>query len=414
MVTLKQYRCTLCNEAQGISYENNTCPQCGESGILDVEYDYDLMREALDKTPLHNNKRYSMFRYQPFLSVDIQKHSHVLHVGWTPLYHAKRLGKHLGLNHLHIKDEGVNPSGSLKDRASAIAVLQALEKGVKTIACSSTGNAASSLAANAARAGLRTVIFVPKRVPKGKLVQLMMYGAYVIRVEGDYKAAYNLSKEAIHRYGWHNRNAAINPHLVEGKKTVMLEIAEQCNFKMPEWLVVSIGDGCTVGGIYKALFDLKSVGMIDTMPKILGVQASGCAPFHQAFTTNKPLVETDESTLADSIAVGIPRNPVKGLRAITKTLGTTITVDDAAILSAAKTMASLEGVFAEPAAAASLAGLESAIHQGIIKQHDRVILISTGNGLKDPDNARKASGDPIELSDDLNALHDYLKDKGVV
>ncbi len=414
METLKQYRCTLCNEAQGISYENNTCPLCGERGILDVEFDYDIVRESLEKAPLSSLKERSMFRYQAFLSVDISTHKEVLNVGWTPLYHAHRLGAYLGLKNLTIKDEGVNPSGSLKDRASAIAVLDARAKGIDTIACSSTGNAASSLAANGARANVRTVIFVPKRVPKGKLVQLMMYGAHVIRVDGDYKAAYNLSKDAIERYGWYNRNAAINPHLVEGKKTVMLEIAEQLNFVMPDWVVVSIGDGCTVAGVYKALLDLTSVGLIKTMPKILGVQAEGCAPFHHAFMTNQPLEETDELTLADSIAVGIPRNPVKGLRAIERTFGTTITVDDDHILKAAKQLASYEGVFAEPAASASVAGLEKALRNGIIHKDDHVTLIATGNGLKDPDNARKASGDPVEITDDAKALHEYLKDKGVV
>ena len=174
-------------------------------------------------------------------------------MGWSPLYEEDRLAKLLGLKKLWVKDDGQNPTASLKDRASAMAVAKAKEAGAEIIACSSTGNAASSLAGNAAAAGLKTFIFVPSRAPKGKVAQLMTFGANVISVQGNYEETFELSKKAIDKWGWYNRNAAINPYLSEGKKTVSLEIAEQLGWKMPDYLAISVGDGCTIAGVWKGL-----------------------------------------------------------------------------------------------------------------------------------------------------------------
>lgn len=201
-----------------------------------------------------------------------------LRVGWTPLYRSLRLGDELGLKALYVKDDGLNPTASLKDRASAVAVAKALELGYDTISCSSTGNAASSCAGNAARVGLKTVIFVPERAPQGKLAQMLVFGAQVVSVIGDYRETFNLSKAAIDKYGWYNRNAGINPVMAEGKKTVSFEIAEQLNFAPTDWVAVSVGDGCTIGGVYLGFRDLFALGMIDRIPKILGVQSTGCSP----------------------------------------------------------------------------------------------------------------------------------------
>lgn len=350
-----------------------------------------------------------MWRYSDVMSVDPEYIKGTLKVGWTPLYEANRLGDIVGVKSLMIKDEGLNPTASLKDRASAVAVVKAMEEGYDTIACSSTGNAASSLAGNAARLGLSTVIFVPERAPQGKLAQLLIYGAKVISVKGDYRATFELSKAAIDHWGWYNRNAAINPHLVEGKKTVALEIAEQMNWQVPDWVVVSVGDGCTIGGAYKGFYDLYSLGLIDRIPKILGVQAEGCCPFYTAYTSNEPLKPTEENTLADSISVGIPRNPVKGLNAVKHSNGTWITVTDEAILEAMKTLGSSEGIFGEPAGVTGLAGLMKAVKEGIVKSDETVAMIVTGNGLKDVKNALQAAGEPIKCEPDIEALKPYMK-----
>ncbi len=411
MKYVKGYRCTLCDELHR-DLSLNTCPRCGELGILDVEYDYKAMKKVINETYFETNRTYSIWRYLPMMSVHNDTDvSATLHVGWTPLYRANKLEKKLNLEALYLKDETVQPTGSLKDRASAVAAIKAIEEGHTTLACSSTGNAATSLAGNAAKLGLKTVIFVPKRSPIGKLRQLMIYGAKVIRVDGDYKRAYALSKQAIEHFGWYNRNAAVNPHLVEGKKTVALEIAEQLHFKLTDWVIVSVGDGCTVAGVYKGFYDLFHLGILSNIPKILGVQASGCAPFYEAHEGNRGVEETDEHTLADSIAVGIPRNPVKGLNAVKKSKGNWVTVSDEAMLKAMKTLGHDEGLFVEPAASAVYAGLEKALETNVIKHHESVTLIMTGNGLKDPENAEKATGAPALVNDDFKSILKHLDDE---
>ena len=395
------YKCTLCHQVfvpEAIEY---TCPDCGEKGILDVLYDYKKIKQVLTKESLANNPDTSIWRYLPLLPLESTHLEKTLKVGGTPLYKSEGLREVLGLKSLYIKDDGLNPTASLKDRASVIAVVKALELGKTTIACSSTGNAASSLAGNAARVGLKTVIFVPERAPIGKLTQLLIYDATVVSVKGDYGATFGLSKQAIDHYGWYNRNAAINPLMVEGKKTVALEIAEQLAFIIPNWVVVSVGDGCTIGGVYKGFYDLKQIGLIDQIPKILGVQAEGCAPIHKAFHSGKPLEPAEENTLADSISVGIPRNPVKALNAAKASGGSYVTVTDDEILSAMALLGRTEGIFGEPAGVTGVAGIIKAKEAGIISDKDCVVTVITGNGLKDVTNGMKASGDPIKIGPDL-------------
>ncbi|MBE0701516.1 MAG: threonine synthase [Acholeplasmataceae bacterium] len=407
---IQSLRCTLCKK----TYEPGlflTCPSCGEQGILDVVYDFQALGKFVDKPYFEKNKMLNMFRYHPLLPIAINNVDQMLSVGWTPLYQANRLHKTLGIKRLYIKDEGQNPSGSLKDRASAVAVLLAIESGFDTVACSSTGNAASSLAAHASRMGLKSVIFVPKRAPIGKVNQLSIYGADVIMVNGDYKETFQLSKAAIEHYGWYNRNAGINPYLVEGKKTVAYEIAEQLDFKPTDWVVVSVGDGCTVAGVYQGFCEFKKLGLINKLPRILGVQSEGCDPFVKAFSNNNPLQEQEENTLADSISVGIPRNPIKAMRAIRQSRGHLISVSDTSILNAMVMLGHHEGIFGEPAATASLAGLKKAVEKGIILSGETVTIINTGNGLKAPKNAEKAIAPPPMLEPSLQALKNHFKEK---
>ncbi|MDD3865147.1 MAG: threonine synthase [Candidatus Izemoplasmatales bacterium] len=408
---VKNYQCTLCHKVFEARADLLTCPLCGEKGVLEINYDYDKMKKIVSPTYFQNNSDYTMWRYLPMMSVEDTKLLPTLKIGWTPLYNTPHLGDILGIKNLYVKDEGLNPTASLKDRASGVAVIKAMEIGQKVIACASTGNAASSLAGNAARMGLKSVIFVPKRAPLGKLAQLMVFGATVISVDGDYKDAFNLSKAAIDHYHWYNRNAAINPHLVEGKKTVALEIAEQMHFQVPDWVAVSVGDGCTIAGVYKGFFDFYQLGMIDKIPKILGIQSTGCAPFVEAFKQKRYLQEVAENTIADSISVGIPRNPQKAINAVSKSQGTWIAVSDEAILAAMKLLGKTEGIFGEPAGTASVAGVKQAIQDGIIKSTDTVVIIMTGNGLKDPANAVKAAGSPIIMKPNLQEFIQYMEKK---
>jgi len=186
---------------------------------------------------------------------------------------------------LFLKDDGRNPTGSLKDRASALGVVKAHEKRQKIISCASTGNAASSLAGMAASMEMRSVIFVPQRAPEPKVTQLLVFGATVLRVLGSYEDAFQLCQQACETWGWYNRNCAINPYLVEGKKTVGLEICEQLAWTVPDWVAVSVGDGCTIAGVWKAFRELKTLGLIPRTPRMLGVQAEGAAPITEAVRT---------------------------------------------------------------------------------------------------------------------------------
>lgn len=411
---IRGYRCTVCGKFFKPDEASLTCPICGEKGILDVEYDYEALKKVLTKEYFANNRNYSMWRYAPMMGIEDKHIDEMLRIGWTPLIKSRNLAKEFGLKELYIKDDGLNPSGSSKDRASGVAVLKAIEAGAKVIACSSTGNAASSCACHAAHMGLPAVIFVPKRAPIGKLTQISLYGATLVIVDGDYKAAFKLSKEAINKYGWYNRNAAINPYMVEGKKTVSLEIAEQLNFKPTDWVAISVGDGCSIGGVYKGFAELHKMGLIEKVPHILGVQSTGCEPFVIASKKGTGLEECEENTLADSIAVGIPRNPIKALRAVEYSKGAWISVPDSEIIEAMSLLGKNEGIFAEPAASAAVAGVRKAIKEGVIKKNESVTIIITGNGLKDPNNAQKAIIKPGLMEPNINKLDIYLKEKGVI
>ena len=394
-------RCVRCGKEYD-AHPNLTNCECG--GILDIIYDYDYIRTRLTRETLANRNDYSMWRYRELLPVEEDTPAPPLRVGWSPLYQADRLAKELGIGKLWIKDDGLNPTASLKDRASSMAVAKAQEAGARIIACSSTGNAASSLAGNAAAAGLRTFIFVPSRAPKGKVAQLMTFGANVISVQGSYEDTFELSKAAIDRWGWYNRNAAINPYLSEGKKTVSLEIAEQLGWQMPDFLAISVGDGCTIAGVWKGLKDLYAIGLIDKLPRLISVQAEGCCPINRAIAENAPWQPMEENTLADSIAVGVPRNAEKALMAIRESNGIVVNVSDDEIMAAQKLLGRTCGVFGEPAGVTGTAGIRKLCEQGLLPKDASVVSVVTGNGLKDVANAIRSCGEPISIPSDMVLL----------
>ena len=266
-----------------------TCPACGITGMLDVQYDYPAIAKRLNRRTLAKRAEFSHWRYRELLPIRNDAVLPALPVGWTPVVRADSLARHFGLKTLYLKDDGRNPTGSLKDRASSVGVVKAREKRQKIIACASTGNAASSLAGMAASLGLKSVIFVPERAPEPKVTQLLIFGATVLRVRGSYEDAFQMCQGACERWGWYNRNSAINPYLVEGKKTVGLEICEQLAWQVPDWVAVSVGDGCTIAGVWKAFHEMKTLGLIERTPKMLGVQAAGAAPVTTAFRTGEAL-----------------------------------------------------------------------------------------------------------------------------
>ena len=403
-------KCVRCGKEYEAVPGLTTCA-CG--GILDIVYDYAAIRRDFSPKDLAACRDNTMWRYRPFLPVEEGSAPPPLRVGWSPLYKADNLARALGLKTLYIKDDGQNPTSSLKDRASALAVVKAREAGADTIACSSTGNAASSLAGNAAAAGLSTYIFVPRRAPKGKVAQLRIFGATVVSVDGSYEDTFELSRAAIDRWGWYNRNAAINPYLSEGKKTVTLEIMEQLSWQVPDYVALSVGDGCTVAGAWKGLKDLYAAGFIDRLPRLISVQAEGCCPINRAIQTGEPWRPMEENTLADSIAVGVPRNPDKALNAIRESDGVAVNVSDGEILDAMRLLGRTQGVFGEPAGVTGTAGVKKALELGLISPESTVVSIVTGNGLKDVESGIRAAGEPLVVPPDMDALLSAFAEAGI-
>jgi threonine synthase len=402
-------RCVHCARTYSAEEVEYFCPVCGyNDGILDVLYDYESVKRELNASALAENSDLSIWRYLPLLPVNDRTLIPHLQVGWTPLYDAPRLANELGVARCWVKDEGRNPTASFKDRASAMGVVKALEKKATRITCASTGNAASSLAGFSAAAGIAATIFVPARAPEAKVAQLLVFGAQVFSVQGTYDQAWELCMQASAEFGWYNRNCAINPYLIEGKKTASLELAEQfmrlTPGSFPDWVVVSVGDGCTIGGVWKGLREMHIFGLIPRLPRILGVQADGCKPFLTAWKDKSSLVPCDANTLADSIAVGHPRNFSKGMSAVTESGGTFISVTDEEILQSILMLAQKAGVFGEPAGVAGVAGVRRAVESGVIHCSESVAIVMTGNGLKDIQSAIRAAGSTTQVQPEMEEI----------
>ncbi|WP_254533715.1 threonine synthase [Natrinema gelatinilyticum] len=392
--------CTICGTEYDPDQIIYTCPEHeGVSGILEVMYDYDVIDDNFD-AELDGNIT-SQWKYEAFLPVDDDADIVTLNEGGTDLFDAPNLSEELGVTTL-VKDDGRNPTGCFKDRASSVAVTKAKHAGRDIITCASTGNAAASLSGYAARGGLDCRIFVPGDAPAGKLAQPLVYGADVLAVNGSYDEAYDLSVEVTDEYGWYNRNAAINPFQVEGKRTVGHELAEQSRVRgeIPDWVVFSMGDGCTIAGAWKGFREFYDLGYVEDTPKMLGVQAEGASAIHDAFHDHDD-VDDLADTLADSIAVGRPRNTIKACRALEESGGTSLLVEDEEILEAEKLLGSTEGIYTEPAGATPLAGVRRAIEAGIIGSDETVVVNSTGFGLKDTESAKQATGDVVRIDPDI-------------
>ncbi len=399
------YTCVKCDRTLAADFTGYTCPDCGAEGILDVQYDYERARRNFRRAHLARDLRRDIWRYEALLPCPPPEIWPGLPVGSTPLISPVRLREHLGLAGLQVKMDGLLPTGSLKDRASMVAVAQAMQRGVATIAGASTGNAASSIAGLCAALGIQVVIFVPASAPIPKLAQLRTYGAVVVAVEGSYDQAFDLCLAATDRFGWYSRNTAYNPVLSEGKKTVVFEILEQRRWRAPDWIVVPVGDGCILGGVGKGLRDLRAVGLLDRDARILGVQAEGSAAIYNAWKSGaKEASPVEPSTVADSISVGQPRDAIKALRAVRDFDGAMITVSDEAILEAGHQLGLRGGLFTEPAASAALAGGLAAREQGIISPAEEVVVVATGNGLKDPESTARGTAEPVNVRPDVSAL----------
>jgi threonine synthase len=405
-----QYRCTLCGRSFGRNDVRYLCPVCSKDytpgiplrGVLEAVLDYAELRKRFDR---------SMPDWDLFSTVE-REYYPPYPVGSTPFFPSRRLGKELGLNDLWLKNDGLNPSGSLKDRASFLVVAEAQRLHERRVVTASTGNAASALAAVCAAAGLEAIIFVPATAPRAKLVQMLLYGATVVPVRGSYDEAFRLSLEYTARESGLNRNTAYHPLTIEGKKTVALEICAQNGLRLPDVMVVSAGDGAILGGVYKACVDLRESGIITTLPRLMCVQAEHSDAIHRYITTGQYADAPSPKTVADSISVRTPSNAHMARRAVVETGGASVTVSDQEILEAQVLLAQTTGVFAEPAAAAAVAGARKFKENNAIFSNEQVVVLITGHGLKDVDAAQEGIHLPAPVDPDIDQVRRFLARSG--
>lgn len=419
-------RCLRCGREYGLGEIEYVCacrPNVGSDlGTLDVVYDYAALGAEIDPARLLREPERSLATFAPLLPIQQRASLPPLPVGNTPLIFAGRLAQDVGLAALWVKDDGRNPSGSLKDRASALAVARAREAGAPIVATASTGNAAAALAAMSAAVGQANVIFVPRSAPPAKLAQLLVFGSRVLAIDGNYDQAFDLCIEACAEFGWYNRNTGYNPYMTEGKKTVVYEIAAQlaarpgvvgqgtpAPFAAPDAVFVSVGDGCILGGVHKGFKDLVALGWVEKMPRLYGVQSTASDALYRAWMTAAEVpAPITATTRADSISVDAPRDAVKALAAVRESGGAFVAVDDDAILAAILPLARKAAVFAEPAGAAAYAGLLQAVATGLVGHGERVVVINTGNGLKDVPAAIRVAGDAPVIEPTLGAVRAAL------
>lgn len=407
------YRCSLCGSEYTPDQVTYTCPKDG--GNLDVILDYENIRKKYQIEDITSRDDNSLWRYLPLLPVaDPGAAGTVLRgAGWTPVYSPPVLMKKLGLNQLWIKDEGKNPSASFKDRASSVVLARARQINAEVVVTASTGNAGAALACMAAAVNHKAVIFAPKTAPPAKVAQLLIFGAQVILVDGNYDSAFDLTIEAAKEFGWYCRNTGYNPFTAEGKKTAAFEIWE--NILLPlngtgrtPIIFVSVGDGNIISGIHKGFKDLHELGWLEHMPRIFGIQATGSAAIANAYNAGTEVITPiSATTMADSISVDLPRDGVRAVRAATQTNGKYLLVEDQEILTAIADLGAV-GIFAEPAGATAYAGLKKAIKENFVRSDDPVVVINTGSGLKDIKAAMLAVKEAPIIEPTLASLKKHL------
>ena len=401
-------KCINCESEYNIDEIVYFCKKCGD--ILEIKYEQGELAEVLKdsewrKAPL------SVWRYRYFMPISDSKKIITLNEGGTSLHFCERLAKNLGLQQLYVKNEGENPTGSFKDRGMTVGVTKAVELGVQSVICASTGNTSASLAAYAAKAGLQCAVLIPSgKIAYGKLSQAMIYGAKVIQVRGNFDQALDIVLKVSEKHRSIYLLNSINPFRIEGQKSLGYEICDQLNEEAPDRIVVPVGNAGNISAIWKGVVELHELGVVKKLPKMTGIQAAGSAPIAAAIRSGSdtivPVLEPE--TVATAIRIGAPVSWKKALIAIRESDGTADTVTDKEILSAQKLLARTEGLFVEPASASSIAGLMKLVENGTINRDERIVCVTTGHGLKDPDTPVKMSEKPMEVDADIFAIEDVL------
>src|SRR4030081_3123111 len=361
----------------------HVCELC--FGPLEVSYDYDLIRATLSRESIERGPR-TLWRYKALLPVETDSVVDS-HAGFTPLMRADNLGRLLGLRNLWIKNDTVNPTFSFKDRPVSIASSRALELGFETIACASTGNLAGSVAAHAAKAGLRACIFIPADLEPAKIVGASIYEPMIFAVEGNYDDVNRLSSEIADQYNWALVNINSRPYYSEGSKTLAFEVAEQLGWRLPDAVVVPIASASMFTKIHKGFGELQTVGLVDSgNVRMIGAQAEGCSPVVQAARENSFDVRpVRPNTIAKSLAIGNPADGYYPLKIVLQTGGALDAVSDPEIVEGIKLLARTEGIFAETAGGVTVGVLKKLAEAGKIDPDELVVAYITGNGFKTVD-----------------------------
>jgi threonine synthase len=391
------YECIDCHSRFDPRERLYVCPKCG--GLLEIEFDLEDLSEKLDRERLTAEPP-KVWKYREFMPIFDDSKIVTLHEGGTPLQRCHRLEQEIGVRELYVKNEGANPTGSFKDRGMTVGVTKALEFGARIVACASTGNTSASLAAYAARAGLKCFVVLPSgKVALGKLAQAIMHGAEVVGIKGNFDQAL----AAVRRICDERRDIyllnSLNPFRLQGQKTIGFEVADQLGLEVPDRVVVPMGNCANIWAIYKGFMEYEATGITKSIPMMTGIQAEGAMPIVDAIKNGLDrFVPVDNpETMATAIRIGHPVNGPKAIRAIRESMGTAESVTDEEIISAQKSLARLEGLGVEPASASTIAGLRKLVEQGVIDRDERVVCIATGHMLKDPEEAIAVSERPVEV-----------------
>jgi threonine synthase len=401
-------KCFNCGSEFGVNEIVYFCKKCGD--VLEIKYDHAELSGALRHIEWRNIPL-SVWRYREFMPISDSSKIVTLNEGGTGLHLCKRLAKHLGIRQLYVKNEGENPTGSFKDRGMTVGVTKAVELGVQSVICASTGNTSASLAAYAAKSGLQCAVLIPSgKIAYGKLAQAMIYGAKVIQVRGNFDQALDAVLKVSEKHRTIYLLNSINPFRIEGQKSLGYEICDQLNQEAPDRVLVPVGNAGNISAIWKGFTEFHELGIVERLPKMTGIQAAGSAPIARAIKTGRNTIVpvSAPETVATAIRIGAPVSWKKALNAIRESHGTAETVTDAEILSAQKMLARIEGLFVEPASASSIAGLIKLVENGMIDKDERVVCVTTGHGLKDPDTAVKMSEKPIEVNTEITAIENAL------
>src|SRR4051794_6775516 len=371
-------RCRECGREYPMT-PSHVCEFC--FGPLEVVYDYEAIGKAISRESISRGPA-SLWRYKDLLPVGDDLVD--LQAGFTPLIKADRLGKHLGLNNLYLKNDCANPTWSFKDRVVAVASSKAREFGFKTIACASTGNLANAVSAHAARAGMEAFVFVPSDLEAGKLLGSKIYGANLVAVDGSYDDVNRLCSELGDKYPWAFVNINFRPYYSEGSKTLGYEVAEQLGWKAPDHCVVPLASGSLYGKIWKGLHEFEKLGLIgEVHTKMSGCQATGCSPIITAYENDtfnfKPV---RPNTIAKSLAIGNPADGYYTLKIMKESGGAGAHVSDQEVIDGIRLLAETEGLFAETAGGVTIAGLQHLVASGKVDPNETVVAFITGAGLK--------------------------------